>query len=48
MTATSSILRNEDFNNGGGGNRGSERVAQLLEIMWIMHWAYGYICRLFC
>jgi len=45
MTATSSILRKEDFNNGNGG---SERVAQLLEIMWIMHWAYGYIYRLSC
>jgi hypothetical protein len=47
MTATSSILGKEDINNVGAGDGGGEKVAQLLEIMWIMHWAYRYICRLF-
>lgn len=46
MTATSSILGKEDINNVGAAMEG-EKVAQLLEIMWIMHWAYRYICRLF-
>lgn len=33
MTAASSILGKEDFNNVGAGDGGGEKMAQLLEIM---------------
>ena len=48
MTATRSILGKEDFNNVGAATEGVKEMARLLEIMWIMYWAYGCICKTFC